>query len=86
MFAVAAPSTAVTAVAVKSTQQAMIAVSRDGRRTWQQTLSLTQEVIWRDFGFTTASQGFAISWNAQGSTMYVTGDAGASWSPVRFAG
>jgi photosystem II stability/assembly factor-like uncharacterized protein len=61
-------------------------VSTDGGKKWQQELFLTDGGKgWNDFGFTTASQGVAIEgFPSIGSRMYITRNAGGSWSIVRF--
>lgn len=61
-------------------------VSGNGGRTWSQTLRLLDGGLgWSDFGFTTPSQGAAIEGNpAQGTTMYLTRDAGLAWHKISF--
>ncbi len=61
-------------------------VSTNGGKSWTQELFLTDGGKgWGDFGFTTASQGVAVEGRpAEGSKMYMTKNAGAAWSVVKF--
>ena len=63
-----------------------IYASTDGGRHWRTNLFLGDGGKgWSDFGFTTATQGVAIEGRpANGSHLYLTRNAGASWHKVRF--
>ncbi len=61
-------------------------VSTDGGRRWHTRLDLTDGGKgWFDFGFTTATQGFALEGTPQfGSHLYMTSNGGQTWHRVRF--
>jgi len=59
--------------------------SRNGGRTWHNSLFLTGGTGWNDFGFTTATQGVAVEgYPTIGSHLWITYNAGRSWHKVKF--
>jgi photosystem II stability/assembly factor-like uncharacterized protein len=65
-----------------------LAASADGGHTWTTALALLDGGAgWRDFGFTTPTQGVAIEGSPSlgyGSRMYMTWDAGQTWHQITF--
>ena len=92
---VATPSAGTVLVAGIGSQSSAMLGSFDGGRTWQTVLSFpsTNPATFTYLGFTTSSQGVAITQSGAGTgnagrvgtgTLYMTRDGGHSWSAVVF--
>lgn len=82
LYGIADNGKGVLLLAVASGRSEILRSTDDGASLTNASIkTATGGIVWTDLGFTTASQAIAV---LGGTALYLSRDAGSSWSPVRF--